>query len=596
MRSAESVGAWGAWGAWECAGLRQMTAAVPDAGAFFRAFGDTLVLWSAAVLCRLRSLPWFRFVYTLHCPHALTLFTLLTLLTLLGVHGSFAANDTPKRGGILHAASSAGEFKSMDPAVGFDGEVIPFIRLLFRGLIDYDDGTGLVVDQAQDWNISPDGKTYTFHLRPGVKFAHGREVEAQDYVYSLERILNPETGSPGQTYFLDILGAREFVDGKAPHVSGLHAPDKHTFVIELKQPTYTFRYVLTMGFAAPVPKEIVERYGRDFQSHLSGTGPYRLAEWKRGIRWRFDRNPFYSGSDGYVDGVDIMIGGDDGLMVMMLERGELDRVLASPAQAILFRRDPELKSWLQAIDTVDLDYLFMNTEMKPFDDVRVRRAFNYAINKERLVKLCGGLCVPTDGVVPLTIPWTNSTFQRYEYNPEKARALLAEAGYTNGLTVPLWYGLGRGIFERIAEAAQQDLQAVGVEVELRSANYNAFQFKAETRRQMEFGVWGWFQDYPDPSDFLDVLLSGERITDTDCNNASFYNNPEMNRRLDAAAQSLNVGERTRLFREAEKLVMEDAPWVPLINEQIPVIYHPRVRNARPHPVWLWRYETMWLEH
>jgi peptide/nickel transport system substrate-binding protein len=104
------------------------------------------------------------------------------------------------------------------------------------------------------------------------------------------------------------------------------------------------------------------------------------------------------------------------------------------------------------------------------------------------------------------------------------------------------------------------------------------------------------QDYPDPSDFLDVLLNGERITDTDCNNASFYNNPEVNRRLDAAVWNLDNGERTRLFREAENIVVEDAPWVPLVHEQIPVLYHPRLRGAQPHPVWLWRYEKMWIEH
>jgi peptide/nickel transport system substrate-binding protein len=309
-------------------------------------------------------------------------FLLLWAVLAAVTRASEPAAATPKRGGTLHLANPS-EIRSLDPAIAFDTFSWPLVRLLFRGLLDYDNASGLVLEQAKDWNISPDGKTYTFHLRPGVRFANGREVEAEDYVFALERILSPQTGSPGETYFLDILGAREFVDGKAAHVSGLRAPDKTTLVIELKEPSFTFQYVLAMPFASAVPREVVRQYGKDFQSHLVGSGPYRLAEWRRGISCRFERNPYYSGTDGFVDGVEIMIGGDDAATTMMLERGELDQVLASPAQAIRFKRDPRLHSWLTRVNEVETDYLFMNTEMKPFDDVRVRRAVNYAINRER---------------------------------------------------------------------------------------------------------------------------------------------------------------------------------------------------------------------
>jgi ABC-type transport system substrate-binding protein len=506
-----------------------------------------------------------------------------------------AGAETPRRGGTLHLGFRS-EMRSLDPAIGFDSDSIPLTRLLFRTLVDYDDGTGLVTDQAKDWSLSPNGKTYTFHLRPGVRFAHGREVEAEDYVFSLERILDPKTGSPGQTYFLEIQGAREFIDGKATHVIGLRAPDKQTFIIDLKEPNFTFRYVLTMAFASAVPREIVRQYGKDFQYHLSGSGPYRIAQWRRGISWKFERNPFYNGPDGFVDAVEVMIGADDVLMTMMLNRGELDQVVASAAQAIQFKRDPLRRSWLQPVMTANTDYVFMNTEIKPFDDPRVRRAVNYAINKERLLKLIGGFGTVARGVVPPSIPWSNPGLPRYEYNPEKARALLREAGYPEGFKTKLWYAVDGQMYACLAEGVQQDLAQVGIDAELQPASYAAFQTKTETRHQAPCGVYGWMQDYPDPSDFLDVLLNGERITDTDCNNAAFYNNPEVNRRLDAAVWNLDNAERTRLFREAENLVVADAPWVPLVHEQIPVLYHPRLRGAQPHPVWLWRYEKMWIEH
>jgi ABC-type transport system substrate-binding protein len=508
-------------------------------------------------------------------------------------NNNITETNTPRRGGILHLAFQ-GDLRSLDPAIGFDGDTIPLTRLIFRCLLDYDDGTGLVLDQAKDWNISPDGKIYTFHLRPECRFSNGRPVEAEDYIYALERILDPKTSSPGQTYFLNIVGAREFADGKTPHVTGLRAPDKETLVIELLKPEFTFRYVLAMAFASPVPRELVQRYGKDFQYHLVGAGPYRLASWRRGIHWSLERNPYYTGPDGYVDGVDIMIGGDDALMTMMLQRGELDRVAASPAQALTFKRDPHLRPWLIAIDTAETDYLFMNVEMKPFDNPTVRRAINYAINKERLVKLTGGFATPARGIVPPSLPWSNPTLQPYKYSPEKARALLREAGYPDGFKIALWFGNDVRVFKPLAEGIEQDLRQIGIQVELRPMIYSAFQDKAETRKQIALGVFGWSLDYPDASDFLDVLLNGERITDTDCNNSAFYNNPEVNRRLDIAVASMDNDERTRLFREAEDIIMKDAPWVPLVHEQYPVLYHPRLRGTAPHPVWLWRYEKMWF--
>jgi ABC-type transport system substrate-binding protein len=520
----------------------------------------------------------------------LVLWAVLTAVT----HAGEPAAATPRRGGTLHL-SLPSEIRSLDPAIAFDIYSWPLVRLLFRGLLGYDDATGLVEEQVKDWNLSPDGKTYTFHLRPGVRFANGREVEAEDYIFAFERVLNKQTGSEGQTYFLAILGAREFVDGKAAHVSGLRAPDKMTLVIELKEPTFTFQYVLALPFASAVPREVVRQYGKDFQSHLVGSGPYRLAEWRRGISCRFERNPYYHGTDGFVDGVEIMIGGDDAATTMMLERGELDQVFASPAQAIRFKRNLRLHSWLTRVNVVDTDYLFMNTEMKPFNDRRVRQAVNYAINRERLLRLAGGFGTVAHGVVPHSMPWSNPGLPRYDFDPEKARTLLREAGYTNGFKTELWYMVDAPIFVRQAQGIQQDLRQVGIEVELRPANFTAFNAKASTRHQVSCGIQGWFQDYPDPSDFLDVLLNGERITETDCNNYAFYNNTNVNQCLDAAVKCLNPDERTRLFRQAENIIMQDAPWVPLIHEQYPVLYHPRVHGANPHPVWLWRYEYMWLD-
>ena len=501
---------------------------------------------------------------------------------------------TPRRGGTLHIVSPT-DWRSLDPVIAFDGSSTPIQKLAFRGLLNYDDGINLVPDQASDWNISPDGKTYTFHLKPGIKFSHGREVEAADYIFSLERVLDPKTASVGQTYYLDILGAKEFNEGKAEHVVGLRAPDARTLIIELKVPSFVFRYVLALNFADVLPREIVQQYGKDFQYHMVGSGPYRITEWRRNIHYRFERNPYYNGPDGYVDAVDLMIGGDNALHAMMVERGDLDRALASPADAVRFRRDPKLRHWLQNVPTASTDYFFMNTEIKPFDDVRVRRAISHAINHERLLKLVSGFGLVAHGIVPASMPWTNFGLPEYPYDPEKARILLREAGYPNGFTNKLSYIFSRPDDVPIAQGIQQDLLAVGVRMELDPLVYSAFEVKVATRRSAPCGIWGWNQDYPDASNFLDVLLNGDRITDTECNNQAFYNNPKVNQLLAQAGESVVPVERTRLFQEAERLIMADAPWVPTISELIPVLVNPRLHGTEPHPVWLWRYEKMWLD-
>ena len=517
------------------------------------------------------------------------------LFAMLAVSVSMAAEPEgqPVRGGTLRVAMRS-DIRSLDPAIAYDSDSIPVTRLLFRGLLEYDDGVNLVPGQASDWNISPDGKTYTFHLKPGVKFANGREVEAQDYVFSFERILNPATDSPGQGFFTPIEGAAEFAAGKTNHVSGLSAPDERTLIIRLHKPLYTFRYVLAMTFAAVVPREIVQKYGPNFQYHLAGSGPYKLVEIRRGVRWRLVRNPFYTGPDGYVDAVEVLIVADSSTETMMLERNEVDRVWAGPPEAVLFALDPQRRSWLVGIPTVGTDYVFMNTEMKPFDNPLVRQAMNYAINKERLIKLAGGFGTVATGIVPPAMSWTNTGLPHYDYDPEKARALLHQAGYTNGLRTTISYLGDQLVFERMAEGIQQDLKQVGIDASLRPANFTAFDYEATTRHQIPCGLWGWFQDYPDPSDFLDALFNGRYITETDCNNTTFYNNPVVNSLLDQATSSLNKDERTRLFMKAEDLIMQDAPWVPLIHEVFPILYNPRVHGTEPHPVWMWRYEWMWL--
>ncbi len=505
-----------------------------------------------------------------------------------------AVAELPRRGGILRLGVKS-DWRSLDPAIAFDADSIPLQKLLFRGLLNYGPGIELVPDQASEWSVSEDGRTYRFRLRPGVRFSHGREVEAEDYVFSLERILDPKTRSPGQMYFLDIVGARDFNEGRLPHVTGLRAPDRQTFEIELAHPSFTFAHILAMNFADVVPREWVRQYGADFQYHLVGSGPYRVKEWRRDVRWNFERNPYYSGPGGWVDGVEITVGLNGSVSAMMIERGELDRSNADSVSAVRFQRDPRLRTWVHHVQPANTGYLFLNTEVAPFNDLRVREAVSLALDKSRLIRLTGRQCVIGDGIVPSSMPWTNPALPPPVYDPDRARRLLQDAGYPEGFKTALWYIDSRSVDQFMAAGIQQDLKAVGIEIELHGVSYSAFEVKVRTRGQVPCGLWSWVQDFPDPSTFLDTLLNGERITPEDCNNVSFYNNPEFNRRVNEASRISNPARRIQLFQEAEALAVRDCPWVPLYHEQYPVLSHPRLRGDVPHPVWLWRYENMWLD-
>lgn len=483
---------------------------------------------------------------------------------------------------------------SLDPAIAFEAESVGLVRIGFHGLFDYDDDGKLVLDQAKDWSVSPDGRRYVFHLRPDVRFSNGRPVEAADYKAALERVLNPKMGSQGPGYYMAIRGARDYNAGKASSVTGILAPDPLTLVFELDEPQFVFRYELAMLFAAPIPREFASEGREEFVRHSVGSGPYRFVEWKRGVRIRAERNPYYSGGRAWVDRVDVMIGGDTAVASMMLKRGELDRVWSDSIQAKQFAKDPARSSWLKPFSVPNTVYLFLNTELKPFDNVKVRQAMNLAVDKERLLRMGGGYGIAARGIVPPSMPWANPQLPEFKHDPEAARKLLREAGYPDGFRSELVCETQTPGLVRMAEALQDDFRQIGVQMDLKLMTITAMVARSGARRQVPAGLSYWYADYPDPSNFLDVLLNGTRITDADCLNLSFYSSAAVTRDLQAADRATVPEERAAFYRLAEARAVADAPWVPLMHAQHLFLRHPRLRGDINNPVLGWRYEGMWL--
>jgi ABC-type transport system substrate-binding protein len=507
----------------------------------------------------------------------------------------------PRRGGTLRLALVS-DVASLDAALAFDTISEPFLFLLYQGLVEYDEGLKILPCLARDWNVSEDQRIYTFHLRSGARFSNGREVAASDFVYSLERNLDTKTAGLTESYFEGIAGAKDFRAGKAPHVRGLRATDAYTLVIELEAPDPSFMYILTLPGALVVPREAVERFGTSFGSHPVGSGPYLLTEWRRGVRMRFERNPFFTQPGRqYLDAIEVMEGGDIELHLMMFEQGELDiaDITEEPGipvpDIIRIQHSPRWQGQIENIPAAFTWFLALNTEMAPFDDLKVRQAMNFAIDKQKAVRLLHNTVLPAKGVLPPPMPGFNPNLTGYAYDPAKGRQLLAESGHADGFSCKLWFEAGNPVLGPAAASIQYDLAQVGIKMQLNPVTIATFLESTERRKTAQCSLSGWSQDYPDPSDFLDTLFNGSRITDEGCQNIFFYNNPQVNTLLTEAATCKDPDRRLRLYQTVEQTVVADAPLAPLFYQRVFALRQPWLHGLYLHPVLYFRFERMWLD-
>jgi len=531
--------------------------------------------------------------------------------------GCTAAPPGPGKEKTLRLAWSA-DVRSLDPATAVEGGAWSAVRLVNQGLLDYGEGTDLVPCLARELpQVSADGCTYTFRLRRGIRFSNGRELTAEDCVYTLERLLEPGTKSWGEAFFRGIAGTRAFQAarerdaesqrGLEPHrrkrlaeptrVEGLRAPDRYTFQVRLEAPDLSFPYKMTVTPTYIVPKEEVQRWGEEFFRHPVGTGAYVLKEWRRGASLRYERNRLHTGdTHPHPDAVHVLLGTDTLTQQMMFERGELDYLGNIPtADFVRITSDPKWKSYVMPRVVTGMEWLFLNCEMPPFTDRRVRQAMNYALDKERLIGLLNGRAVASRGILPPQLPGHNPDLKGYPYDASRARRLLDEAGYRDGFSVPLLVGANSEAWMKLAQGVQGQLAEVGIKVELRVVSPATYVSLITRRRTTQLGFASWWCDYPDPNNIFDALLCGEQITEHDCLNAAFYRNPVVDALLAEARRETDREHRSRLYQRAEALIFEDAPWVFLYHPAAHGMRQPWLKGCKPHPVWPECYERWWIE-
>lgn len=526
---------------------------------------------------------------------------LLLVIALVAGCGSPGATATPSEGpgnGATGTLSIAweGDIASLDPSQGYDYISWPAERLIFETLVAYGDSTDLVPQLAADMPaVSDDGLVYTFTLRDGVNFVSPdgsihRQMTADDVVHSLNRILNPDltpTPSPvSGAFFVLIEGGQAVIDGEADEASGLTAVDEMTVEIRLEEPNVAFLNILAMPFASIVPADLADEDTEAFAEEPVGTGPYTLESYTVGDVAVFVRNPHYWGDAPPTDRVELRFGIDTNTAVQQVQANQLD-IMGDPIPAGMvnsLREDPQYADRVVVFDQVAIAYLSMDTSApdSPLSDVDVRRAINHAVDKENLIQVLAGRGEVAHCILPPPVPGHNPDCRPYEYDPDLARDLLAEAGHGEFATT--LYTDNTEDSTAVAQAIQQDLADVGITVEIVTQSFDELIGTITVPHQAPLVYIQWFQDFPDPSDFIDPILSCAAAVEGG-SNSSWYCSEEIDELAAEARPIQDPGERLAMYGEIERLIMDDAPWVPLFFPAIDTFISERVVNFSTHPVW-----------
>jgi peptide/nickel transport system substrate-binding protein/oligopeptide transport system substrate-binding protein len=484
-------------------------------------------------------------------------------------------------------ASSGGVYRrplaqdpaSLDPARASSIYAATVINQVFDGLVQFDNHLNPIPALAGFWEASPDGLTWTFHLRQGVMFHHGREVTADDVVYSFTRILDPALQSTVAGTFKHIRGAEAFRAGQASQVEGLRALDRHTLQIVLQEPYAPFLSILAMTHAKVVPQDEVERLGERFGLQPVGSGAFTFLQWERQQRIVLQANEAYYEGRPFLDRLVFEIGKRDVENLSAFLAGELEEATVPSAQAEALQKDPRYRAYPRFRKPVlHLLYIGFNLRKEPFTHSKVRQAFNYAINQEAIVQeIRKGNSIVANGILPPGMPGYNPELTGYPYDPQRAKQLLAEAGYPEGKGLPvidLWYSSKEETTPKELEAYRGYLAELGVKVEIReAANWSALAAMLDEGKAMMFRL-AWYSDIPDPDNFFSPLLAAQSK-----NNRMFYRNAQVERLLEEARREANYPRRIEIYREVEQLVLHDAPWISQHHQTFENLYQPYVQGV-----------------
>jgi peptide/nickel transport system substrate-binding protein len=503
---------------------------------------------------------------------------------------------------IFHYNESTG-IASLDPAFSKNQSTMWPVHQLFNTLVENDGDTKTRGSLAKSWDISADRLEYIFHLRTDVTFhdndafanRKGRKMLASDVEYSFKRILDPKIASPGFYIFNNVVDS----------IEGFKAIDDSTFRLKLIKPYAPILQILKMTYCSIVPKEVVEKYGSDFRSHPCGTGPFQFVAWEEGLALIFRKNENYFEKDSagnklpYLDGIKITFNESKATEFLLFRQKQLDflnDIDASFKDEILtlkgeLRNDWKGKVVLQIHPYLNTEYFGFLVDTtneliknSPTRLKKLRQAMNYAIDRRKMILyLRNSLSSPAEnGFVPEGMPSFDTSVKGYHYDLEKAKKLLVEAGFTNSTkfpviklyTIPIYGEIGSYLAKQFEEAGIP----VTVEVVLRS-----FLFELTSNSKAPFFRGSWIADYADAFNYLSCFYSRNPAPP----NYTRYKNPEFDKLIEQAVAEPNDSLRFILYRQADQLMINDAPLIPLWYDRVIRLVQPEITGFEPNNLnWL----------
>jgi peptide/nickel transport system substrate-binding protein len=449
---------------------------------------------------------------------------------------------------------------------------------MYEGFTFTDDDGKNVPALAEHWEPLSPGPGFRFFLRKGVQFHSGRPFTAKDVKYTFEALLKPGgKGGAGAVYLDSVLGAKDMKEGKAAELAGVKIVDDYTVDISFTKPDVLFP-IYPLFF---MDSGIVAEQGPDWMLKVSaGTGPYRFKEWRRGVSVDLVANKAYWGGAPKIDGLSFLIVPNADTALSQYDAGELDfvDVYASAIRRVL--RDDRYAKELIRVPRAQSTYLGMNQNIyAPFKDKRVREAVSLSIDRNAMVKgLYGGAAFNLNGVVTLGMPGFDPSLPELKYDPERAKKLMAEAGFADGKGLPPVDISGTEAFkDELTYYADQFKRVLGMPVSVRLVE-RATHIRAMNAGEVAFFPWGWTADYPDAAYYLSQMWYGPSPY-----NRARWKNAEYDKLIDEAMTVADDAKRFALYHKAERVLLDDWGTAPVPMSASVGLRKPNVHNATLTP-------------
>ena len=522
------------------------------------------------------------------------------LYTLCGMNLALSScNETRSSEKQVFYYNEQSGIATLDPAFAKNQSIMWAVHQIYNTLVETDSSLNIVPSLAKSWDVSGDRMQYIFHLRTDVFFhdnevfpgSKGRRMTAHDVEYSFRRIIDPNTASSGAWIF----------NNRIDSLNGFKVMNDSTFQLRLIRPFTPVLGLLSMQYCSIVPKEVVEKHGKDFRNHPCGTGPFQFKSWEEGQALIMLRNELYFETDingkrlPYLDAIKTTFYDNKATEFLLFQQGRLDFINdidASFKDEVLTKKGELRSEWQEKIllykhPYLNTEYLGILTDTtndlvknSPVRFKKIRQAINYGFDRRKMILyLRNSIGIPAEsGFIPAGLPsFDTSVVKGYTYNPSKARQLLKEAGFSGSKNVPAIKLLTISIYGDLASFIAKELEDVGIKVQVEVIQKSLL-LEYTSKSQALFFRGSWIADYPDAENYLSVFYGKNPAPP----NYTRYKNPAFDALYEQAILETNDSVRLKIYQQLDQIVIDDAPVIPLWYDEVIRLVHPHIQGFKPN--------------